>query len=399
MATIKLKFRKSSVEGKNGVLFYQVIHRRVVRQVNSGRILPPSCWNPDTESIVVPACADSQMYMLGRLVSADLKRLREIADLFERSGKDYTADMIVGEFNKSGRSVCFLSFGCNLVAGLKSIGKERTAISYAKAMSSLCKFLGGSDIFLNEFDSMFVSSYGEYLKARGLCPNTVAYYMRNLRAMYNRAVDRGVTDQQFPFKNIRTGIENTVKRAVSISTVRRIKNADLYGKGTMELARDLFVFSFYTRGMSFVDIAFLRKSDLSGGVLTYRRRKTGQQLFIRWEKCMQEIVNRHPNGSSEYLLPIITDRSKDPWAQYISMSRLVNAKLKKLGRSLGLLHPLTMYVARHSWASAAQSKSIPLSVISRCMGHDSEKTTKIYLASLDNSAIDEANMKVLKSIF
>ena len=76
----------------------------------------------------------------------------------------------------------------------------------------------------------------------------------------------------------------------------------------------------------------------------------------------------------------------------------VNQKLKKLGMRLGLSIPLTTYVARHAWASIAKSKNISLSVISEAMGHDSENTTRIYLASLDTSLVDKANSLILKSL-
>jgi integrase len=171
---------------------------------------------------------------------------------------------------------------------------------------------------------------------------------------------------------------------------------DLSHSQSMEFARDMFMFSFYTRGMSFVDMAFLKKTDLNNGMLTYRRKKTGQLLSIRWEKCMQDIVDKYPGNYSTYLLPIIIHIRKDERLQYKNSICLVNRRLKEIGKKLGLVHPLTMYVARHSWASVARGKHIPLSVISEGMGHDSEKTTLIYLAALDTTVIDKANMVVLR---
>ena len=398
MATIKLKFRKSSVEGKEGTLYYQVIHRRVVRQINSSHTLPPAYWDAQAESIAKISNEDKRLKALKRDVAAGLKRLRKIADSLAYKEKDYTADMIVSLFSEGNSDGGFLNFARKLVSDLERIGKSSTAQSYGKTIISLEKYLDGHDCPFASFDGMLVSGYGEYMKKHGLCPNSVAYYMRNLRAMYNRAVEDGLTEQGFPFRHVHTTVEETVKRAVPLSVMKKIKTVDLKGKKGMELARDLFLFSFYTRGMPFVDIAFLRKKDLSSGVLTYRRRKTGQRLSVRWEKCMQEIVDRYTDKESEYLLPVITSRDKDEWAQYNKAARNVNRHLRKLGAILGLQHHLTMYVARHSWASAAQSKSIPLSVISRGMGHDSEKTTRIYLASLDTSAIDNANRKILRSI-
>ena len=141
---------------------------------------------------------------------------------------------------------------------------------------------------------------------------------------------------------------------------------------------------------------YYKKTDLNNGMLTYRRKKTGQLLSIRWEKCMQDIVDKYPGNYSTYLLPIIIHIRKDERLQYKNSICLVNRRLKEIGKKLGLVHPLTMYVARHSWASVARGKHIPLSVISEGMGHDSEKTTLIYLAALDTTVIDKANMVVLR---
>jgi integrase len=150
--------------------------------------------------------------------------------------------------------------------------------------------------------------------------------------------------------------------------------------------------------MSFVDMAYLRKSDLKQGVLVYRRRKTGQQLIVKWESCMQDIVRKYDVGASPYLLPIITRPNQDDRGQYLKASHMVNRHLKTIGRRLKIPIPLTMYVARHAWASIARSKNVPLSVISEGMGHDSESTTRIYLASLDNVAIDRANSLILRAL-
>ena len=142
------------------------------------------------------------------------------------------------------------------------------------------RFHGECDLLFEEVDSNLLVHYETYLKENDVCPNSTSYYMRNLRAIYNRAVEEGLTEQRNPFKYVYTGIDKTVKRAVPLKVIRRIRDADLTLTPTTDYARDLFMFSFYTRGMSFVDMAYLKKKDLQNGVLTYRRQKTGQQLFI-----------------------------------------------------------------------------------------------------------------------
>ena len=191
---------------------------------------------------------------------------------------------------------------------------------------------------------------------------------------------------------------NEDRRQANVSNFfRKIKNFDSKSDYNMEFAKDIFMFSFYTRGMSFVDIAFLKKENLQNGILSYKRRKTGQQLCIKWEKQMQEIIDKYDNSNNLYLLPIIQRPDKNNWTQYKSAEHLVNNKLKIIGKELGLRSPLTTYVARHSWASIARSKNIPISVISEAMGHDSEATTRIYLATMDTSAVDNANKLILKT--
>lgn len=249
-----------------------------------------------------------------------------------------------------------------------------------------------------DINSELMTEYEAYLRSNGVSQNSSSFYMRILRAVYNRSVEKGLTEQKYPFRYVYTGIEKTIKRAVSFKVIKQIRDLDLAPYPTLDYVRDMFLFSFYTRGMSFVDMAYLKKKDLSGGVLSYRRKKTGQQLFIKWEQCMQDIVDKYPPNESSYLLPIIKSAEKDERSQYKNASCLINRNLKIIGSKLGLSIPLTMYVARHSWASIAKSKNIPVTVISEGMGHDSEVTTQIYLAALDTSIIDRANNMILKPL-
>ena len=222
--------------------------------------------------------------------------------------------------------------------------------------------------------------------------------MRILRCIYNRAVEDGYAKPNTPFKKVYTGVDKTPKRAITLKEIKRIKELDLTGKPDLDYARDIFMFSFYTRGMSFIDMAYLRKKDLVNGYLTYTRKKTGQQLTIRWERSMQEIIDKYPENSTPYLLPIITKQDGTERHQYLVRIQFVNRKLKRIARLAHISTTLSMYVSRHSWASIAQTKNVPLSVISEGMGHDREETTRIYLASIQTSRIDEANRRILKDL-
>ena len=290
------------------------------------------------------------------------------------------------------------TFMQSIIEQKKLMGHIRTAETYKATLRSFSAFLNGKDIALTKIDSDIMQLYEVHLYNRGLLRNTTSFYMRVLRAVYNRAVEKDLTINRNPFKHVYTGIDKTIKRAIPLKAIRQIKNLDLSLQSSLDFARDMFLFSFYTRGMSFIDMAYLKKKDLSNGILSYRRRKTGQQLFIRWEKCMQEIVDKYDNPLSSYLLPIIKPMNGDERTQYQNAMYLINRKLKEIGKIVGVQIPLTMYVARHSWASVAKNKNVPISVISEGMGHDSEMTTQIYLASLDTAVVDKANNMILNSL-
>ena len=282
---------------------------------------------------------------------------------------------------------------------LQRYGHYRTAETYRATLNSFSRFRKGEDVRLDEIVPKLVADYEACLKEKGLCPNTIVFYLKHLRSVYNQAVDDGLVQDCRPFRKITVSVEKTTKRAVSLHSIRRLKLMDLYDSPVKCMARDLFLLSFYLRGMSFVDMAHLRKRDLSNGVLSYRRQKTGQLLTIRWEPCMDCLAARYAAPpSSPYLLSIIRDADGDTRRQYQSALALVNRHLKELGRIIRSPLPLTMYVARHSWATIARKEGIPLSVISEGMGHDSENTTQIYLASFEANVVDEANRKILSRL-
>ena len=278
--------------------------------------------------------------------------------------------------------------------------------AYNKADSPELARKGGEGIGkfqaqLADFTEPLAEEYSAYLMQRGVVRNTVSFYMRNLRAVYNKAVRQRLAEQCFPFSGVYTGIDHTRKRAVDERLIGRLRNLDLSASAALALARDLFIFSYCTRGMAFVDMAFLRKRDLSGGEIHYVRRKTGQLMTVRLETCMREIIRRYEwrTRSTPYVFPLLT--AEEPgraYAQYQVALNYYNRQLKRLSQRLGFEGSLSSYTSRHSWATAARNHRIPITVISAGMGHTSEHTTRIYLSSLESSVIDCANRKILSAL-
>ncbi len=400
MTSVKIKLRSSADRGRTGTVYFQIIHNRSIRQIKTPYRLYPHEWDEAQSRVIVPGKGEPRFSYLSDTRTRLMQQLhvfhRVIASL-EASGSAFDSDDVISEFMVRNPRYNLFGFMENVIEGLRDTGKARSAESYASTLNSFRRFRNGSDVLLDDIDADLLMAYEAWLKEQNVSPNSSSFYMRNLRAVYNRAVEKGYTDQRTPFRHVYTGIDKTVKRAVSEKTIRKIRALDLSNFPQLDFARDIFMFSFYTRGMSFVDIAYLKKRDLRGGVLTYRRRKTGQLLFIKWEDCMEKIVRKHSIEESEYMLPIIRD-VEAARGQYITVAHNVNRNLKAIGEAISLKEPLTMYVARHTWASIAKSKNIPVSIISEGMGHDRESTTQIYLASIDGVVIDKANSLILKSL-
>ena len=278
-----------------------------------------------------------------------------------------------------------------LIALLLKNGQYRTSLHYKASLNSFKRYRDNKDIALKEIDAEVMRSYEAYLHHTAeVCKNTSSFYLRILRATYNKAVAKGLTPQQHPFSDVYTGIAQTRKRAIPTENVSQIKSLqsvkDLTPKE--EMARDTFLMSFYLRGISFIDLAHLR-----------------------WEKEMQELLEKYQaqTASSSYLFPFLVDdgnkrqdktidKKQDEARLYHNAEARISYHLRKFGATIGIKGKLTLYVARHSWATTARDNHISISVISEALGHHSETTTQIYLRSIKSSEVDDANAKILAAL-
>lgn len=400
MASIKLKFRPSVIEGIAGSLYYQIIHNRTVRRIFTEYRIFPEEWNNARSVVTIIRNSDREATVrsIRENIRCDIVRLNRIVSQLTKDEFDFTTDDIVEEYKRYLAEYSIFRYMESCISCMRRRSDTRTINNYVTALNSFRRFRCGEDLMLDLLSSELLKDYEAYLRKRGNSPNTISFYMRTLRAVYNSAVDKGVITDENPFRHVYTGIEKTMKRAVSIQVVKKIRNLDLVPTKRSCFARDMFMLSFYLRGMSLIDMAFLKKSDLANGYITYRRHKTGQRMRIEWTGEMQEIVDRYKTNPTEYLLPIIMNDNVDGRKEYLRVGNIINYHLRKISGILNLDIPLTLYCARHSWASAAKSLGVPLSVISEGMGHYSETTTLIYLATIETSVVDQANAKILRCI-
>ncbi|MCM1491584.1 MAG: site-specific integrase [Muribaculum sp.] len=400
MTSIKVKFRPSSIEDREGVIYYQIIHERKVRQLNTVYHVFTSEWDESRSMLTSRPGSDRQSYILSirERIRWDVERITKIDKKLDSQGLVYTSDDVIDEFKRYEKEYSMFNFMESLVIKFKQNGKTRTSETYTAALNSFKKFRKDEDLMLDCLTSEIMEAYEAWHRNKGNSPNTISFYIRILRAVYHRAVENEIIENKNPFRHVYTGVDKTVKRALPLPIIKKIKALDLSLTPSLEYARDMFLMSFFLRGMSFIDMAYLKKTNMKNGSIVYRRRKTGQQLTIGWTQEMQTLLDKYPQNPTQYLLPIIKTKGCNERSTYRNVGYSINHSLKKIAGMVGVQIPITMYVARHSWASAAKSKGIPLSVISEGMGHDSETTTQIYLASLDTSVVDKANAIILKSL-
>jgi len=393
--SVKLKFTPSKIRNKAGVICLQLIHNRKIKLLRTRFRLFSAEWDKQKEEVLF---GNSDMERQSHLQSvktgldAELKKLDELIRLLEMKS-DYTVDELVDLYTNNSFNGYLFPFIDYIAKHLKEENRDKTATILSTTKRSFEHFLCKQDILLDKIDNDLMRKYEIHLKNAGMMKNTISCYMRSLRSVYNQAVKRGLTSQKNPFANVFTRIDKTVKRAVNEDVIIRFKNLNLTEYTELALARDLFMFSFYMRGISFIDMANLRKSNIKNGYIVYSRSKTQQTLTIKLEACMKEIITRYESQTiDDYLLPVYTAQNRN----YSSQLRNHNKRLKRISDLLGLETPLSSYVSRHTWATLALRKGISVEVISESMGHENETTTRIYLASLGQSVIDKANAEIIR---
>lgn len=399
MATVKIKWRPSTIDGKAGTIYYSVSHRGIVRHITTKIRILPEDWDEDRQCAI--SCKSEERGRLQNRIDNDVRTLNRIISELKSQRREFTVYEIISRFHAPEQRISVTHFMQDQIELLTACNRLGTARNYRLALNSLSAYLDGRELCFQELTSQFVEQYSDYLLRKGLVRNTLSFHMRILRAVYNKAVRRGYAGQSFPFSEVYTGIDQTRKRAVSEHVILRLIQLDIAENPQLSFARDMFLFSFYTRGMAYVDIAYLRKSDIQGDVIRYARHKTGQQLAVRIEPCIRAIIERYAKDADNtpYVFPIL--KSEDCatcYRQYNTALRIYNLRLRQLSELLGLGYTISSYTSRHSWATTARNQNVPLSVISAGMGHTSERTTQIYLTSLENSLIDSANRGILDNL-
>ncbi len=392
---------KTLSNGEHPVML-RIIKDRKPKYISTGISCTPQLWDEklDVPKKKHPHYKDAKLLIAKKKLEAE----KMVYDL-ENEDKNLSAQEIKGKLKKERVSNPYLyKYFDNVIDRFKKSGQIKTSEIYKDTKRNLKYYTGSKEIHFSEIDVSFLNHFEEYLKAQGKGGNTIYLYLRTLRAVLNKAIKEEVcSEKYYPFKKFSLGKYariKTEKRAISKEDVDKVialqpKTANII------LARHIFLFSYYDRGMNFTDMAFLKWKDINGDRMIYTRKKTGELFNIKLLEPAIEILKLYKtvdSNKNDYVFPLLSSEHKTPQSIFnrkVKMLREINKNLKAVGKLAGVKSELTTYVARHSYATILKKKGISTSIISQALGHQNEKVTQVYLDSFANDVLDEASNLIL----
>ena len=343
------------------------------------------------------------------LIDSEVQKLNKKILNYQIQNKEFTIDDLLGITEKKAKAITIESYFNQTISQLKDMGKLNTASKYKFSLSSLSKF-HPLNIPFSQINFNFLQNFEIYLRKEGLASNSIATKFSCLKAVYNSAMQQKLfICEESPFKNFKVGRLwiPTQKRAIQKENIYELKELDLtdFGKHPspyLELAIDTFMFSYYTAGINFKDIATLKYKSIDTEHIYYSRNKTQKNLTIKLLPEALAILNKYLKKDfdiEDYIFPIlnrhihITEQQKFNRIQ--KTRRKINKNLKLISKDLNVNIKLTTYVARHTFASVLQKSGVNIGIISESLGHTNQETTQIYLNGFENTQVDEAMKNLL----
>lgn len=337
------------------------------------------------------------------LLSLKNKALKIIRD-FQVENHNFTLEEFEKKFRgkEENQKINVLLFFDEIIEELETSGRIGNAKAYRETKEALKKF-SGDKILFQDITPAFLEKFEANMRSLGNENGGIAFKMRELRALFNKAISRKIISRElYPFNEYKIAKlkTNPNKRALSIEDFKKIKEVDLSERPDLLEAYNYFMFSFYARGINFVDILKLKWSNIQDGRIYYTRSKTKGQFSIEITEKVQEILNYYKtqNRPTEYVFPILLKEDLTPKQIENRRHKVLgrfNRKLQEIAKIAGVEKRITSYVARHSFATILKQMGTSTDVISELMGHSDVQVTISYLKDFDDEVLDNANRKLL----
>jgi site-specific recombinase XerD len=377
-------------------LILRIIHKRKSSAVPLGISIPLSDWDAKNRRLKNSSKLTTSVARMNNLIErrkaeamATITRLYESGSLGRLSPSELKKIL---EGRESSQST-FFSFTAGLIEQMRKANEVGNARVYGGVLGALKAYRNQVDFTFEECSYRFLKEYEAYYYSQGFSTNGLSLNMRTIRAIYNKAIKAGVADQaHYPFRQYRILTEETEKRAIDQSALKKILSLQLGEDHELFHARNYFLASYLMYGLNFIDMAYLKVSNLVDGRIKYKRRKTAKQYDIKISDQLQGIldyyvVNKAPD---DYIFPVIVrENIFDQYREIDQARKMYNKQLKQIAQMCDIKEKLTSYVSRHSFATQAMLQDVPVNAISEMLGHASLTTTQIYLKGLPSKVLDE----------
>ncbi|MDB5227807.1 MAG: site-specific integrase [Bacteroidota bacterium] len=399
--TLLLDNRRAKADGTYP-LIVRIIHNRSIAQITLGTYLLEKDWNEEKRVIKTSFKGTESVTRLNNYIQ---KKKTQVSDFVTKLDEIKvlhtikTANQIKELFEKKSDNLSFFKYTQKLIAELKAANRIGNARSYSFVLSVLKKYCNDKELSFSDLNYTFLVKFEASHLGKGNKINSLAVYMRTIRAVYNRAIKDGLVERElYPFTNYKIKTKKTQKRAISMDAIEKIVELPLEPNDPLYHPRNYFLMSFYMRGIPFADLAQLKLSNVISGRIYYQRKKTDKPYNIKITDEIEGILNIYAKDKQkdDYIFPII--KRTEPAEQYKDVEwarNRYNKKLTKLAERCDIEENLTSYVSRHSFATQAKNLGIPIAAISDMLGHESTKTTEIYLDSLPSEIMDQYHEQVI----
>jgi len=401
MASIRIILRnKATKEGMFPVVM-RIVKNRKSKLISLGLECLKKDW--DEENNQFKKTHPNQLQR-NRLLLKHKDRALKIIDEFLMDEIDFTLDQFEEKFRGiEPNKMTVLEFWNEIISDLTKSGKVGNAKALNETKTSLFNFHKKNNLMFKEITPAFLEKYEVYLRENNNTDGGVAFKMRELRSIYNRAIKKNVIDEKYyPFKTYKVSKlkVGNIKKALTREEVRLIENFDDTQYPNLGEAKRIFLFSYYCRGMNYFDIMMLKWSNISGDRINYIRSKTKGKFNISILKPVKEILDFYKNtlSATDYVFPILLSENLTAIQiqnrKHKKLQRF-NSDLKKIAEIVGIDKPLSSYVARHSYATNLKQLGVSTDIVSQSMGHTNVAITTAYLKDFEDDVIDKENEKLL----
>ncbi|MDC7996921.1 site-specific integrase [Gilvibacter sediminis] len=390
---LSLDKRRKKKDGTFPIIL-RLSHQRKSTSISTGHSILPTYWDDKKREVKKTYPRTSSVSRLNnQLLKVRANAMDIINGLDEKGELQYlSVGQVKEKIVNQNQFESFYQFGHSLVEEMRASQRFGNARSY-EAVLSVLKSFHPKELRFNELNYDFLKKFEQYhLSKSGNSLNGLASYMRTIRAIYNRGIKAGIIEQEaYPFNRYEIRQKPTEKRAINEEQLKKILSLEIGNEHSLFHARNYFLISYMLFGISFVDMAFLRVSNMIDGRIQYRRRKTGKLYDIKITPQLEELLTYYLEGKDkdDFILPIVKrDELENQLDDARWALRAYNRKLKELGELCEIDQKLTSYVSRHSFATQALLKEVPVMAISEMLGHSKLNTTQTYLKSLPNNVLD-----------